>query len=86
MKRIHLEAGFLSILYIGFSVIAINYFQSDEVKIINFLTFPATIVLKPIINEFNIESLNLSLFTLYFIWSFNCIYMIFLKKMIMTKK
>ena len=80
MKRIHIEAGMLSILYIAFAIIAINYFETDNTKITNLFTYPARIIIKPIINGFNIESINLSLFTAYFLWSFNCVYMSFLKK------
>ena len=84
MKRIHIEAGILSILYIASATIAINSFETDNAKITYLFTYPAKIILKPIINDFNIESLNLSLFTAYFLWSFNCIYMIFIKKTILN--
>tara|TARA_B110000211_G_C14081733_1_gene554875 strand:- start:2823 stop:3098 length:276 start_codon:yes stop_codon:yes gene_type:complete len=82
MKRIHIEAAILSIVYIGFTIIAIQYYGTDTSKITNVFTYPARLIIKPITNGFNIESINLSLFTAYFLWSFNCVYMSFLKKSI----
>ena len=80
MKRIHIEAGVMSILYIAFAIITMDYFETVNTKITNLFTYPARIIIKPILNGFNLESLNLSLFTAYFIWSSNYIYMSFLKK------
>jgi hypothetical protein len=80
MKRIHIEAAILSIVYIVFTIIAIQYFGAENLKITNIFTYPAKLIIKPITNGFNIESINISLFTTYFLWSFNCVYMSFLKK------
>jgi len=35
MKKIHVEAAILSILYIGFTIIATQYFGANNLKIIN---------------------------------------------------
>ena len=84
MKRIHIESAILTIVYIGFTIIAIQYFDIDNSKVANLFTYPARLIIKPITSGFNIESINLSLFTAYFLWSFNCVYMSFLKKTIQS--
>jgi len=82
MKKIHVEAAILSILYIGFTIIATQYFGANNLKIINVFNYPAKLIIKPFTSSFDIETINLSLFSMYFLWSFNCVYMSFLKQTI----
>ncbi len=82
MKKQYLEAAILSVVYLVFAGLLLQNFQfsSGPFKII---TYPAKLCLAPILeNDYDLQKINLSLFGLYFLWSFNCVYLSTIKTII----
>lgn len=79
MKKQYFEAAVLTIFYLVFSWVAIAQFPSEN-SLMEVVLFPAKFCLAPFIEkDFSLEQLNMSFFGLYFLWSFNCVYLSVIK-------
>lgn len=79
MKNQYIEAGVLTIVYLVISLLTLNSFETEN-TVLTIITYPAKICLEPIMDSnFRIEKMNLSLFALYFLWSFSCVYLNMIK-------
>ena len=79
MKKQYVESAVLTIVYLICSGITVFYFNPSG-TLLEFITYPVKAFIEPIINkEFSFRTINLMLFTVYFLWSCNCVYLNLIK-------
>lgn len=75
MKSLNFKGAILTVLYLLISFLGMNYLNLNW-QPLQVLLMPAELCFTPFINkEFQLEQINMSLFSLYFLWSFNCVYL-----------
>ena len=75
MKSLNFKGAILTVLYLLISFLGMNYLNINW-QPFQVLLMPAELCFAPFINkEFQLEQINMSLFSLYFLWSFNCVYL-----------
>jgi len=86
MKKQYVESAALTVVYLICSGITVFYFNTGGI-FLEFITYPAKAFIEPIVNkEFSLRSINLMLFTVYFLWSCNCVYLKLIKSTLKQMK
>ena len=79
MKKQYVESAVLTVVYLICSGITVFYFNTSG-TLLEFITYPAKAFIEPVVNkEFSFRTINLMLFTVYFLWSCNCVYLNLIK-------
>ena len=82
MKKQYIESALLTVIYLIGSGITVFYFNASG-TFLELITYPAKVCLEPIIRQdFSMKTINLMLFVVYFLWTFNCVYLNIIKSII----
>lgn len=87
MNKRYLQAAILLSLYLCISTALIISNQVSDYSILTILLYPGKLCIQPFLEtKLNFEAINLSLFSIYFMWSLSCVYLHFITNLINSLK